>query len=32
MSVHFKHALDWLALLALVSCGIVWPAVFAQPL
>jgi hypothetical protein len=32
MSARFKQASNWLALLALISCGIVWPAVFAPPL
>jgi hypothetical protein len=28
MSAHLKQAINWLALLALVSCGIDWPALF----
>jgi hypothetical protein len=29
MFAQFKQAWNWLALLALLSCGIVWPALFA---
>jgi len=28
MSAHLKQAINWLALLALVSCGIDWTGLF----